>query len=360
MAFGILSMTLLTIDVGGTNYGVALVDEGGAIIEKIRRPTDRAGGRRWMVRQVEAACRELLTRSPSPPTACGIGFGGPVDFPTQRIRRSMHVGGWANFPLAARLSAALGLPCVMDNDANTAALGEYTYGAGRGARSMVYLTVSTGIGGGLVLDGRVYRGAQSLAGEFGHTPLAPDGPRCSCGARGCVEAVCSATALARAAQAAAARRPGSWRAIVQAAGGRRALEAKTVFDAARRGHPAACALLERYCDDFGRGLAGLIALLNPDCVVIGGGVSLAGATLFAPLRRAIARHMPPFLPRTCRCLPAALGENSVLCGAAQLALRYTAGRSGHAALQSRPAVAALGQAPRAGSGPAPTEPGGMD
>lgn len=332
-------MTLLAVDVGGTNYSVALVNAGGAVLEKIRRPTDRAGGRRWMLPHLEQACKELLARTSSgatprgvaysPPAACGIGFGGPVDFATQRIQLSMHVSGWSNFPLAAHLAETLGLPCVMDNDANAAALGEFAYGTGRGARSMVYLTASTGIGAGLVLDGEVYRGAQSLAGEFGHTLLAgysrTNGPRCACGARGCVEAVCSGMALGRAARAGAALHPRAWRALVKAAGGRERLEAKTVFDAARRGHRPARALVQRYCDDFGRALAGLIALLNPDRVVIGGGVSLAGAALFVPLRRAIARHLPAFLPRTWRCLPAALGENSVLGGAAQLALRYTAG-----------------------------------
>jgi len=330
-------VTLLAIDIGGTNYSVALVEASGAVVEKIRRPTDRAGGRRWMLRQLEAACRELLARAAPRPRAGGLGVGGPGGFAAQRVRRSMHVGGWANFPLAAHLAERLGLPCVMDNDANAAALGEFAYGAGRGARSMVYLTASTGIGVGLVLDGEVYRGAQSLAGEFGHTLLAgysrTHGPRCACGARGCVEAVCSGTALARAARAAAARQPRAWRAVVEAAGSRQRIEAKTVFDAARRGHPAARAMIERYCDDFGRALAGLIALLDPDTVVIGGGVSLAGAALFAPLRRAIARHLPPFLPQTCRCLPAALGENSVLCGAAQLALRYTAGERPRPAYQ---------------------------
>lgn len=335
-------MILLAIDIGGTNYSVALVGEDGTVIEKQRRPTDRAGGRPWMLRQLEMACRQLLERAPERPAACGIGFGGPVDFPAQRIQRSMHVGGWTNFRLAGHLATALNLPCVMDNDANTAALGEFTCGAGRGTRSMACLTVSTGIGGGLVLDGEVYRGPRSFAGEFGHTPLVPNGPPCACGARGCVEAVCSGDALGRAVRAEAGRHPRAWSAVVKTAGSRQALEAKTVFDAARQGHPAARALIECYCDDFGRGLAGLIALLNLDCVVLGGGVSLAGPVLFVPLRRAIARHMPPFLPRTWRCLPAALGPNYVLCGAAQLAMRYTAGAPSAAADRQSPAPARRG------------------
>lgn len=315
-------MIILCVDIGGTNHSVALVGGDGTILEKIHRPTKAAGGRRWMLKQIEAGCRELLARAPERPAACGIGFGGPVDFPRQRIRRSMHAGGWSDFPLSAHLSSCLGLPAVMDNDANTAALGEYAYGAGRGTKSLVYLTVSTGIGGGLVLGGEVYRGAESLAGEFGHMPLLMDGPRCACGNRGCVEAVCSGTALGQALRAEARAHPRAWAGVVRTAGGLQALQAKTAFDAARRGHPAARALIEKYCGNFGRALAGLLTLMNPECIVIGGGVSQAGDALFVPLRRSIRAQMPGFLPRQWRVLPAALGANSVLCGAAQLALRY--------------------------------------
>lgn len=316
-------MLLLAIDIGGHNHSVALVRETGELVRKIRRPTDRAGGRRWMLPRLDRACRELLDAAPERVSACGIGFGGPVDFDAQHVRRSMHAGGWSGFALSEWLQQRTALRAVMDNDANTAALGEFACGAGRGAHSMVYLTVSTGVGGGLVLDGNLYRGTDSMAGEFGHTPLAEGGPLCSCGKRGCVEAVCSGTALGRAARVAARARPRAWRQIVTASGGLRRLDAKAVFDAARGGHAPARALVEDYCDHFGRGLAGLLALLNPEAVVIGGGVSLAGAALFVPLRRAIARRLPAFLPRGWRCVPAALGENSVLVGAAQLALRYT-------------------------------------
>ena len=189
---------------------------------------------------------------------------------------------------------------------------------------MVYLTVSTGIGGGLIVNGEVYRGAKDMAGEAGHINVVPDGPLCVCGRRGCLEAVCSGTALGRQARLAARRRPRAWQPLIDAAGGRQRIEAKTVFDFARRGHRPSVVLIEAYSDHFGRALATLIALLDPELVVIGGGVSLAGIPLFVPLRRAVARHLPPFLPRGWRCVPARLGANSVLCGAARLALGYTA------------------------------------
>ena len=325
--------SLLAVDIGGTNHSVAMVRAGRAsfeIVERLRCPTRRTGGRGWLLPRIEAQCRELMGRARQRPRGCGIGFGGPVDFRAQRIRRSLHAGGWGGFALAAHLSEHLGLPCVMDNDANTAALGEFAYGAGQGSASLVYLTVSTGVGGGVVLDGGVYRGTRGLAGEVGHITLIPQGgPRCSCGRRGCVEAVCSGTALGAAARAAARRRPRKWRAVIEEAGGLGSIEARTVFDGARRGHVASRALVEAYCAQLGRAIAGVIALLDPGTIVIGGGVSLAGGALFGPLRRAIAAQLPQFLARGAgsqppwRCVPAALRENSVLAGAACLALRYT-------------------------------------
>ncbi len=318
-------MILLAVDIGGHKHSVALVRDTGEVLRKIRRPTERAGGRRWLLPRIESACREILADAPERPAAGGIGFGGPVDFERRRVRRSMHAGGWSDFPLAAHLAEVTGLRCTVDNDANVAALGEYAYGAGRGTRSMVYLTVSTGIGGGLLLNGALYRGRRNLAGEFGHTPLVVNGRPCACGLRGCVEAECSGTALGERAREAAKSAPQAWRSVVRAAGGISGLEARHVFDAARSGHAAARRLVLDYCGLLGRGLRGLAALLDPDIVVIGGGVSLAGPVLFTPLRRALAAQFPPYIRPPARCVPAALGDDSVLCGAARLAL--DAGRS---------------------------------
>ena len=279
-------MLVLALDIGGTKHALALFD-GLRLLRRETLPTDAAAGRPWMLQHLRALLPGWLAGAR--PAACGIGFGGPVDFTLQRVGRSMHAGGWQDFPLAAFLAAHLDLPCRMDNDANLGALGEWTSGAGQGAASLLYVTLSTGIGAGLLLDGAVWHGADSLAGELGHLPLAPDGPECPCGQRGCFEAFCSG----------------------------RAIEART-------GRPAADLLQDpafraQYLPDLARGLRAALMLLNPECVVIGGGLAKAGGALFTGLRDELARQIPPSLPVRVDVRPAALGDDSVLWGAALLA-----------------------------------------
>jgi glucokinase len=280
-------MDVLAIDIGGSKHSLALFRDR-RMLRRSTHQTDVAGGREWMMAHLGELARECL-RDGASPAACGIGFGGPVDFPKQRVGRSMHVRGWQDFPLAEELREALGVPCAMDNDGNLGALGEHRFGAGRGAASLLYVTLSTGIGAGMVLDGKIMRGADSFAGELGHVPLEADGPECSCGGRGCFEALCSG----------------------------RAIEA-------REGRPAAellrdAAFRSRYVKLLARGLRAAIVLLNPHCIVIGGGISKAGDALFSALRAEIATQMPASLPMRVDVRPAGLGDDSVLWGALALA-----------------------------------------
>nr|MBA3443115.1 ROK family protein [Pyrinomonadaceae bacterium] len=214
---------------------------------------------------------------------------------------------------------------VVDNDANTGALGEICYGAARGARNIVYLTVSTGIGGGIVIDGEIYHGSHSFAGECGHMTLVPDGPLCSCGKRGCLEALCSGTAIAR--QAALAVGTGtnsrSVNVLLEMAGGKpENITAKLVFEAARAGDELALSLVDKVCDYLGLAVANLINLFDPEMVVIGGGVAKAGRLLFDPLNHEIEKHVMAFHANRVKCVPAALGDDSVLLGAVALANKY--------------------------------------
>src|ERR1700676_5012751 len=166
-------MNTLAIDVGGTKFSLALF-ENSRIIRRESRATDREGGPEWMLSQIGS----IATAWP-PFERCGIGFGGPVDFGRQRVALSTHVSGWRDFPLVERICEMLKVQVVIDNDANAGALGEATYGAGRGTLPLFYMTLSTGIGGGIVLnDGSLYRGADSWAGEIGHLTTRPDGPEC--------------------------------------------------------------------------------------------------------------------------------------------------------------------------------------
>jgi len=279
-------MLTLAIDIGGTKFSMALF-EGERLRLRESRATDREGGRAWMMEQILRIARSWQQAARI--DRCGIGFGGPVIFGEQRVALSTHVGGWSDVQLAAEIEAELGIPCIMDNDANTGALGEAVYGAGVGYDPLFYMTLSTGIGGGIISEGRLWRGADSYAGEVGHLTIRPDGPTCLCGARGCYERMCS----------------GLW---LERDHGRPARELLQ--------DPA---FVSRYVVDLALGLKAVVMLLNPARIVIGGGISKAGEALFAPLRAELGRQITSWSQARLDVVPAALGDDSVLYGALALA-----------------------------------------
>lgn len=276
----------LAIDIGGTKFSIAAF-EGGSIAARISRSTDRAGGREWMLAQIQSIARDWMATHVF--ERLGIGFGGPVDFPSQTIALSTHVAGWSNFPLTRYLEDALGIPAIMDNDANVGALGEGTYGAGRGLRPLFYMTLSTGIGGGIVAENGIYRGSDSYAGEIGHLTIRPGGPDCLCGSQGCFERMCCGLWLEKDHQ-----RP-----------------AIDLLDDPN--------FVARYVVDLALGLKSAIMLLNPARVIIGGGISKAGEKLFVPLRAELRRQITNWSRARIDVVPAALGDDSVLYGALALA-----------------------------------------
>jgi glucokinase len=279
-------MTTLAIDIGGTKFSIAAFQDG-RLIRRESRSTDKQGGRDWMLSQLAAMTRAW--RADLTFDNCGVGFGGPVDFAAQRVALSTHVGGWRDFPLTAHLENELGIPVIMDNDANVGAIGEATHGAGQGADPLFYLTLSTGIGGGIYSAGNVWRGADSYAGEIGHITIRPDGPQCLCGAQGCFERMCS----------------GLW---IERDHGR---SAKDLL--------ADPEFVRRYVVDLALGLKTCIMLLNPARIVIGGGIAKAGDPLFAPLRVELRRQITGWSAARIEVVPAALGDDSVLYGALVLA-----------------------------------------
>jgi glucokinase len=287
-------MKTLAIDIGGTNFSMAVFDEEDRMIRRETRATDKEGGRDWMLRQIGSLARDW--QSELKPGRCGIGFGGPVNFAEQRVVLSTQVGGWQNFRLTAYMEELLGVPSVMDNDANTGAFGEAMHGAGKDCSPLFYMTLSTGIGGGIYDAGKIFRGADSYAGEIGHLTVRPDGPQCLCGAYGCLERLCS----------------GLW---LQRDYGRTAKELLQ--------DPA---FVNRYVVDLALGLKACIMLLNPARIVIGGGISKAGESLFGPLRAELRRLITPWSGARLEVVPAALGADSVLYGA--LALAKTRGAGG--------------------------------
>lgn len=278
-------MQVLAIDIGGTKFSLAAFD-GDRMVRSESRPTNKEGGRDWMLAQIAEIVAEW--RRDFRFERCGVGFGGPVNFAEQRVALSTHVGGWRDFHLTAHLRDLLGIPVIMDNDANAGALGEALYGAGRGYSPLFYMTLSTGIGGGIYGDGKIWRGADSYGGEIGHLTIRPDGPECLCGAFGCYERMCC----------------GLW---LERDYGKSAKELMQDPDFVRR-----------YVVDLALGLKACIMLLNPARIVIGGGIGKAGTALFDPLRAELRRRITSWSAARIDVVPSALGDASVLYGALAL------------------------------------------
>ncbi|MDE3001276.1 MAG: ROK family protein [Gemmatimonadota bacterium] len=308
---------ILAVDIGGTNYSLALGTSDGRIHKRTTGSTNRSGGAQWMIERVLKGGGRLIASSPEAVSACGISFGGPVDFASQRIVNSTHVSGWDNLALTETIQGDLGIPAIVDNDANAGALGELTFGAGRGCRHLVYYNVGTGIGAGIIINGEIYRGANGNAGELGHVPVNPDGPLCDCGNRGCLESLCSGTAIGRRGEEAVRRQPWRGGGIRQAAGG--PVTARAVFDAARSGDGLALELVNETCRYLGMGVAAAMNALAPEAIVIGGSVAKAGRALLEPLRELTDRFLMPVHRPHLTILPARLKGNSGLLGAVALA-----------------------------------------
>lgn len=307
--------TAIGIDVGGTKIAAARVDEDGRVLARFGCPspaTDEAG----LADAMAEAARAVLAPDV---VAVGVGAAGLVQDGVLRAAPNL---AWEEFPIAATMTSALGLPCVADNDANTAAWGEFRAGAGAAARHLLMLTIGTGIGGGIVSEGRLMRGAHGLAGEVGHIIVEPDGPECGCGNRGCWEQVASGRAIDRLAREAVATDPTlslAWRA------GERSIDGAIVTEAAADGDPTAREILATVGRRLGEGIAGLVNVLDPDVVVIGGGGAAAGDALLEPARRAFtatveAADKRPEVP----LLEARLGNDAGMVGAALLALEAQA------------------------------------
>jgi glucokinase len=308
------------VDIGGTQFRVGLFDEQGRRLLISEHATLRTAGREWMLDQLRDQCGALRQKSDFPVRACGVSFGGPVDFSGQKVT-SIHAPGWAGFALSAWVTANLGLPCLLDNDANAGALGEYRFGAGRGARTLVYITLSTGVGGGLIYDGKVLRGKDSLAGEIGHLPVADSGMVCSCGARGCLETVCSGSAIAKTAQEWAARRPDAVARMVELSNGSAEnITAKAVVQAASEGDMPAGRIIRDAARWLARALIIIIRILDPDMIVLGGGVAQAGRLLLDPIHETLDELKSPTINSSTEITLAELGAYSPVYGAAALAL----------------------------------------
>jgi len=312
---------ILGLDLGGTKVAAGLVTLDGEVLARTQLATLELRADGDPLAGIIAMGKSLLLQTPDCELlAVGVALPGPVDRGSLRLLAAPTIPEIEGLPLAAALEEAFGCPAAGDNDANGAALAESRFGAGAGCSHVVYFTISTGIGGGFVVDGRVYRGSGGTATEFGHQCVQPaDGPRCDCGAYGCLEALASGRGIERRARRTAERvgeshTPG-WRLE------RGMITAESVADAARNGEPLARKLWSETADWLGIGISNVINILDPSIVVLGGGVATGAADLLLdPIREVVARRCMPSVARKTPIVPAALGVEVGVVGAACLAM----------------------------------------
>ncbi|NBM14743.1 ROK family protein [Streptomyces sp. GC420] len=305
------------LDIGGTKIAGALVDGDGRILVRAQRPTPAREDGETVMRAVEAVLAELTASALWPHvTAVGIGSAGPVDASAGTVS-PVNVPGWRGFPLVERVRAVTcGLPVELIGDGVAITAAEHWQGAARGYRNALCMVVSTGVGGGLVLGGRVHPGPTGNAGHIGHISVDLDGDPCPCGSRGCVERIASGPNIARRAL------DGGWR-----PGPDGDVSAAAVAASARAGHPVAVASFERAAQALAAGIAATASLVEIQIAVIGGGVAKAGDVLFLPLRRALRDYATLSFERGLKAVPALMGTDAGLVGAAAAASLGSSGQT---------------------------------
>jgi glucokinase len=320
---------VLGIDIGGTNLVVGSVSEDGSrIVATASEPTRaEAGATDVLERLVGLADRAIAATRKDVPGAeiLGVGVGAPGPLDTKRgiVLLTPNLG-WVNLPLRQIMHDRLGLPATLDNDANCAVLGEWWVGAARGARHAIGITIGTGIGGGLILDGKLYHGASDVAGEIGHTTIDTEGRRCKCGNYGCLEAYASGPNIAL--RAVEEIEAGAVSRLPSLVGGDLSkVTAQTVYQAAQDGDDLALEVVNDTARFLGVGIGNLLNVFNPEAVVVCGGVTLAGDHLFVPLRREVARRAFKPAVSACRIVPGELAGTAGVYGAAKAFLDQTLG-----------------------------------
>ncbi|MGH9941180.1 MAG: ROK family protein [Pyrinomonadaceae bacterium] len=315
--------TIAAIDIGGTKIALGLADLDGQPLPFRRFPTRVERGPRPIIDEAINELERMAGETGARIVAVGVGCGGPLDRRRGLILSPPNLPGWDEFPIVRQIEERLGLPVLLDNDANAAALGEHEYGAGRGRRNLVYITISTGIGGGLIINHQLVHGVGDGAGEVGHMLVQPDGPPCGCGARGCLEALCSGTSIAR---RAVERLAHDGRPSTLGAGGAENITAHAVADAARAGDAVACEVWDETIHYLARGLSNIIAALAPEAIILGGGVSTSGDQLLVPLRRRVRESVKIMPVEQVHILQASLGGDSGIYGALIIGRRALAAR----------------------------------
>jgi glucokinase len=310
-------LNAIGIDVGGTKVLGGVVTESGEILATARRDTPREGGRA-LTEAIANVATELSQQYPV--DSIGISAAGFISSDRQTMLATPNISNWNGVNLVNELTEILHKKIVLENDANAAAWGEFKFGAGRGRNDLMMLTLGTGVGGGLILDGAVFRGAFGIGAELGHMRLIPEGQLCGCGIRGCLEQYASGSALMRHAREAIDASPFLARNLLERGDGTiEGLKGQHITEAARDGDPVAIAAFNTMANYLGAGIASLCAVIDPSCIVLGGGVIDAGELFLTPTREAALRLIPfsgkhPYP----EIVPAELGNNAGLVGVADL------------------------------------------
>ena len=310
------------LDLGGTFVKGGIVDEEGKILVKDKIPTGRERPYTEIAADMARLVKDLAARADlAEGQLAGVGIGSPglIDAENGVIVYSNNIR-WENVPLCGAVREQLGVPVCITNDANAAALGEHFCGAGKKFGSMVLITLGTGVGGGIILDGKLFEGNRSAGAEIGHMVIERGGWQCTCGRRGCFEAYASATGLIRRTRESMEAHKES--AMWKIAGSLEGVDGRTAFDGMRAGDAAAKQVVEEYISCLAEGVTNLVNIFRPEAVVLGGGVCAEGETLLAPLRAAVEPHLfggAEYAPVA--IVAASLGNDAGLCGAARLAMQ---------------------------------------
>ena len=310
------------VDMGGTKILAAVINAKGEIVQQAKTATKPKKGPDEVIKRIVRCIGEAIDGAelkPSQIRAIGIGSPGPLDPETGVIIFAPNLG-WSNVPLKAKLEANLSIPTFVDNDVNVGTLGEYAFGAGRGVKNLVGIFVGTGIGGGIILDGKLYHGVNKTAGEVGHMIVEANGPQCGCGNFGCLEAVASRTAITRDLQK-AIQKKGQKSKLTQLNGGKLdQIRSQAIAKAVKRGDKPTIKVMRRAGKYLGISVASIVHFLNPEMVVLGGGVIEAmGDSLLDPIRRAAAKYALPTTMDGVQIVEAILGDNAGVIGASVLA-----------------------------------------
>jgi glucokinase len=304
----------LAIDIGGTKIAIGRFLRDGTLEERVIFPTNAERGYKKILEEIIENLSRLKTKDT---VALGIGCGGPLDSEKGIILSPPNLPGWDSVPLKKDLESFLKVPTFLDNDANCACLGEYYFGAGKGIKNLVYVTVSTGIGGGIIINGKILRGQRDSAGEVGHQTIVPDGPLCNCGNRGCLEALASGTAIAKRAQEAILRGEDT---ILKEWSKTEKISAKMVRSAYLQGDKVSEKIWKDALEYLGIGIGNIITIISPERVILGGGIVKAGEEVIETVKKVVKDRVRLVPIEKVEIVPSELGEDVGLYGAFALIL----------------------------------------